>query len=375
MSIAPQNSEHLSLDEKERYTAIRQAIDNTGRKDVRINVCRWNFPGTWVHNVGSSWRMDADISPDWNAVKRIIAKNRYLSAYATEGHYNDMDMLEIGRGLSDAEERTHFGMWCIQSSPLLIGCDMTTIPAKSLALLKNKELIAINQDELALQAYVVKQENGVYLYVKDILKLNGTTRAVAIYNPTDKEQDFVLNMSDVDLDGTIRVRDVFAHEDLPIVTNGFMNVSIPRHDTRIFVLNAERRKPRTTYEAETAWLERFQCLGINNSLGYAKYGDSGFCSGGAKVEWLGNNKDNYMEWRNVFYPKEGTYNMILSYLSDEDRSVYCSVNGNDDFEIKTPGNNKNAVKSVSRKIRLKKGMNTIRLANANAWCPDIDKIT
>lgn len=51
---APQNTEHLDLDEKERYTAIRQAIDNTGRKDVRINVCRWNFPGTWVHNVGSS---------------------------------------------------------------------------------------------------------------------------------------------------------------------------------------------------------------------------------------------------------------------------------------------------------------------------------
>ena len=81
------NKEHLDLDEKDRYTAIRKAIDNTGRKDVRINVCRWNFPGTWVHNVGSSWRMDADISPDWYSVKRIIAKNRYLSAYATEEHY------------------------------------------------------------------------------------------------------------------------------------------------------------------------------------------------------------------------------------------------------------------------------------------------
>ena len=372
---ANQNKEHLDLDEKERYTAIRKAIDNTGRKDVRINVCRWNFPGTWVHNVGSSWRMDADISPDWYAVKRIIAKNRYLSAYATEGHYNDMDMLEIGRGLSDTEERTHFGMWCIQSSPLLIGCDMTTIPAKSLELLKNKELTAINQDALALQAYVVKQENGVCLYVKDILTLNGTTRAVAIYNPTDGERNFELKMSDVDLDGTVKVHDVFAHEDLPKVTNGTMNVNVPCHDTHIFVLNAEKRKPRTICEAETAWLERFQCLGINNSLGYANYADSDLCSGGAKVEWLGNDKDNYMEWRNVFCPKSGTYTMTLSYLSDEDRSVYCSVNGNKEFEIKTPGDNKNTVKTVSRKIRLKKGTNTIRLGNANTWCPDIDKIT
>lgn len=372
---AAQNTERLNLDEKERYTAIRRAIDKTGRKDVRINVCRWNFPGTWVHHVGSSWRMDADISPNWNAVKRIIAKNRYLSAYATEGHYNDMDMLEIGRGLSDAEERTHFGMWCIQSSPLLIGCDMTTISAKSLALLKNKELIAINQDVLALQAYVVKQENGVFLYVKDILKANGTTRAVAIYNPTDEACNFELRMNDVDLEGTVKVRDVFTHEDLPKVAGGSMNVNVTRHDTRIFILKAEKRKPRTVYEAETAWLERFQCLGINNRLGYAKYSDAGFCSGGAKVEWLGNDKDNYMEWRNVFCQEDGTYNMLLSYITEEDRSVYCSVNGSEDFEIKTPGNNKHVVKTVGRKIHLKKGMNTIRLGNANAWCPDIDRIT
>lgn len=372
---APQNTEHLDLDEKERYTAIRQAINHTGRKDVRINVCRWNFPGTWVHNVGSSWRIDADISANWNAVKRIIAKNRYLSAYATEGHYNDMDMLEIGRGLSEAEERTHFGMWCIQSSPLLIGCDMTTIPAKSLALLKNEELIAINQDPLALQAYVVKMQNGVYLYVKDIQKQNGTTRAVAIYNPTDKEQSFVLDMSDVDLEGKVKVRDVFAYEDMPVVTKGVMLVNIPPHDTRIFTLDGEKRKLRTIYEAETAWLERYQCLGMNNSLGYAKYADNSLCSGGGNVEWLGNHKDNYMEWRNIYCLEDGTYTMKLSYVTGENRSVCCKVNGNEEFEIKTPGNNKKKVKTVSRLIHLKKGMNTIRLGNPNAWCPDIDKIS
>ena len=162
-----------------------------------------------------------------------------------------MDILEIDRGLSEAEELTHFGMWCIQSSPLLIGCDMTAIPAKSLALLKNKELIAINQDPLALQAYVVKEQNGVYLYVKD---------------PTDNEQSFALNMNDVDLEGKVMVRDVFAHEDLQEVTKGAMLVNVPSHDTRIFILNGEKRKQRSIYEAETAWLERYQCLGMNNTL-------------------------------------------------------------------------------------------------------------
>lgn len=79
----------------------------------------------------------------------------YLSAFAGGGHYNDMDMLEIGRGLKPKEEETHFGMWCILSSPLLIGCDLTAIPETSLRLLKNTELIALNQDPLGIQAHVV----------------------------------------------------------------------------------------------------------------------------------------------------------------------------------------------------------------------------
>ena len=172
-------------------------------------------------------------------------------------------------------------------------------------------------------------------------------------------------MGDVDLDGTVKVRDVFAHKDMPKVENGIMNVNILPHDTRIFVLNAEKRNAHTIYEAETAWLERFQCLGINNSLGYANYADSECCSGGAKVEWLGNNKDNYMEWRNVFCSEDGVYNMILSYVTNEDRSVYCSVNGNTDFEIETPGNDKNCVRTVSCQIRLKKGIPQFGIRNSS----------
>lgn len=91
-----------------------------------------------------------------------------------------MDMLEIGRGLKPEEEETHFGMWCIMSSPLLIGCDLTAIPASSLQLLKNKELIALNQDPLELQAYVVQHEHGGYVLVKDIEEKRGTVRAVAL---------------------------------------------------------------------------------------------------------------------------------------------------------------------------------------------------
>ncbi|MDE5998804.1 MAG: glycoside hydrolase family 27 protein, partial [Bacteroidaceae bacterium] len=106
------NSENLYLDEEERYMAIAKAIANTGRTDVRLNVCRWDYPGNWVHDIATSWRTTGDINASWGSVKDILKQNLYLSAYCYDGHYNDMDMLEVGRGLSQEEDQTHFGMWC-----------------------------------------------------------------------------------------------------------------------------------------------------------------------------------------------------------------------------------------------------------------------
>lgn len=375
---AKQNTEGLDLDERERYTAIRKAIDAVGRDDVRINVCRWAFPGTWVHSIGSSWRIAGDIGANWASVKRIITANNYLSAYAGEGHYNDMDMLEIGRGMSEAEERTHFGMWCMMSSPLLIGCDMTSIPAKSLALISNPELIAINQDVLGLQAHIVKSlGNGVTLYVKDVRTLHGTTRAVAVYNPSDSKQTFTLSMSDVDLAGNVRVRNPFTREDLPTVTDGTMTIDVDAHDTSILLLEADERLEQTVYEAETAWLERFQKLGMNASLGYAEYATAAACSGGAKVGWLGNHADNYMEWRDVWSREGGIYELSIDYLQWDDRYIDFSVNGGETQRIKLPAveAKTNKIRSHTMQIVLAPGSNTIRIGNATGWTPDIDRIT
>ena len=194
---AKQNFDQLGLDEQERYTAIHNAILATGRKDVRMNVCRWNFPGTWVHDVAFSWRISQDINPSWESVKNIIRQNLYLSAYASEGKYNDMDMLEIGRGMSEEEDKTHFGMWCIMSSPLLIGCDLTTISEKALRLLKNEELIALNQDVLGLcKLMSLSKLDGVYILTKDLEEVNGNTCAVAVYNSTDEERTIHLDFAD-----------------------------------------------------------------------------------------------------------------------------------------------------------------------------------
>ena len=211
---APQNRQHLSLDPQERYTAISEAIKNTGRTDVRLNVCRWDYPGTWVHDVAFSWRTTTDIHDSWQSVKGILAENLYMSAYCHDGHFNDMDMLEVGRSMTFEEDKTHLGMWCIMNSPLLIGCDLTTIKPNTLALLKNTELLALNQDTLYQQAYVVALSNSCHILVKDIETLNGKKRAFAVYNPSDGAKKATVRFSDIDLAGEVLLRDVFEKKDL-----------------------------------------------------------------------------------------------------------------------------------------------------------------
>ena len=177
------NEDHLVLDEQARYTAIAEAIRNTGRTDVRMNACRWAYPGTWIDGQAFSWRTTGDINCSWGSVKDILAENLYMSAYCSRGHYNDMDMLEVGRTLTAEEDKTHFGMWCIMNSPLLIGCNVASVGTTALNLMKNQELIALNQDTLYQQAYVAGYQDGCYLLVKDLERRDSTLRAFAVYNP------------------------------------------------------------------------------------------------------------------------------------------------------------------------------------------------
>lgn len=367
------NVDKLDLSEQERYTAIHQAIVNTGRTDVRLNVCRWAFPGTWVHDVATSWRISEDIYLGWNSIKSIVGQNLYLSAYATEGKYNDMDMLEVGRGLSEEEDKTHFGMWCIMSSPLLIGCDMTTISEEALELMTNKELIALNQDTLGLQAYVVKKVSGVYLLVKDVEELYGTKRAISIYNPTDAEVEFDVDFLSLDLGGRILVRDLFEKKDIGTYV-GSMNIKVPAHGTRIYKLTAERRYERTKYEAETAWLSAYQELYNNQSAETGIYEEMAACSGGAKTGWLGKSEANDLQWRNVYSEHGGEYVLTLAYITGETRNVNLQVNGGEAKVLSLNSGGWSSLATTEVTVTLNKGNNVIRLSNATGWMPDIDCI-
>ena len=368
---APQNKQHLSLDPKERYTAISNAIKATGRDDVRMNVCRWNYPGTWVNDIAFSWRTTFDINDSWGSVKSIIGENLYMSAYCYDGHFNDMDMLEVGRSLSVEEDRTHFGMWCIMNSPLLIGCDLTNIKTATLNLLRNTELIALNQDPLYQQAYLVGYTNGCYILVKDIETLNGTKRAFALYNPNDDKRIVTVKFKDLCLVGTVTLREVILRRDMGEFTDEF-EVELPIHGTRIYVAEAEKRIERTRYEAETAYISDYQEIMNNQVERTGIYSADGNCSCGYKAGWLGYSEKNDLVWRDVYSDKGGDYTMTIGFISGENRNITVTVNGE---KVKTISANSGGWGTVGKRtvdIHLNAGKNVIRLSNPTNWMPDID---
>ena len=378
----------LKLNEKVRYTEIANAIKATGRTDVRLNICRWAFPGTWAADIAESWRTTGDIRANWSSIRRIIGENLYLSAYSKPGHYNDMDMLEVGQlvgqmksvfgkhgdtGITPDEEITHFGMWCMLSSPLLIGCDVRTIPASSKALITNPYILAMNQNDLGLQGYVVAKDGDAYILVKDAIEKFGKSRYVALYNSSGKAHDFTVRAADLDLGGKIDAFDLVEMADVGCFED-HVSVNVAPHGSKFYRFDAERRVQRKVYEAECAYLADYQEMHDAAKSGTPFPAPQEGASGGMVVRNLGSRDTNYLEWRDVKVDEAGKYAVTIDYSSPDERWFDISVDGGAPRRVNVKGTDGKFMKVVMVP-ELSAGIHTIRLSNGSAWMPDIDRMT
>lgn len=146
------NCYNLNIPGPLRYNAMRDALLKSGRP-IYYSICSWGTDEVWKYGngTGNSWRTTEDIRNEWVSVVSNYKINDLHPESAGPGGWNDPDMLEVGNGgLTHEEERSHFALWAFAKSPLIIGCDLNTVSSQSLAILKNKNLIAINQDPLGL---------------------------------------------------------------------------------------------------------------------------------------------------------------------------------------------------------------------------------
>ena len=355
------------LDEETRYRQIRHRIDSIARHPVAFNICRWAYPGTWVSEAGDSWRVTHDIRPNWKNIRGIVDDCLYLSAYCRNGRYNDMDMLCIGYskdnqcGLCDGpdptiltkdfltpdEEDAHFGIWCIMASPLLVGCKIEAMPKRSLNLLLNRELIALNQDPLCQQAHVVQHVGETYVLTKDLLRHEGPRRAVCLYNPTDSPTLMTVSAAELGYTGNMRVRDLLRHTDLAPTDR--IQLTVPAHGVQM--LRTEGRRIETNrYEAEWAFMPQYS--EIRKSPVYRPVEEA---SGRMVADCLGG-EGNTLVWENVYSRKGGQYDLTLHTTAtsqpDQVTPIHLQVNGQ---EV-TPDRG-------TYRVRLHKGYNVVTLSS------------
>jgi alpha-galactosidase len=227
------NCNNQGVDARTRYTRMRDAIIATGRPMV-YSITEWgqNQPWTWAQPVGNLWRTTGDITDSWGSMLSIYRANVGLAQFAGPGAWNDPDMLEVGNGgMTDTEYRTHFTLWSMMAAPLLIGTDLRNASAATLAILGNRDVIAVDQDARGIQAREVRSAGGLHVLSKP---LSGNDFAVALFNENSSAAMITTSPGEAGLPGASSYRLFDLWSKAVTTTSGTISASVPAHGTVVY---------------------------------------------------------------------------------------------------------------------------------------------
>jgi len=214
------------------YKLFGDAIKRAPR-DIVFSICNWGVqkPWEWGESVGGNlWRTTGDIEDSWSSMAGIGFGQAGLSKYAGPGHWNDPDMLVVGKvgwgpqlrpsRLTPDEQYTHISLWCLLSAPLLIGCPIEQIDDFTLNLLTNAEVLEVDQDPLGRQGDRITKGDDYEVWAKE---MEDGSRAVGLFNLDPYEPRMVrIDFSALGLgSGPYRVRDLWRQKDLGNFSNYF----------------------------------------------------------------------------------------------------------------------------------------------------------
>jgi PKD repeat protein len=227
-----------SLSERKKpYFIMRDALAGVDR-DIVYSLCQYGMSRVWEWGAevgGNLWRTTGDITDTWESLSEIGFNQTEIGSFAGPGHWNDPDMLVTGwvgwgpnlhpTRLTPDEQYTHISLWCLLSSPLLIGCDLQRLDPFTINLLTNDEVLAIDQDPLGSQADQVIVEGDLQVWLK---QLADGGQAVGIFNLADSTINYPLSLKTAGLPETLKIRDLWRQKDLGTFTGTF-ETGIPSH--------------------------------------------------------------------------------------------------------------------------------------------------
>jgi alpha-galactosidase len=220
------------------YILMHQMLDKVDR-DILFSLCQYGMGDVWKWGAqvgGNCWRTTGDINDSWGSMNANYEAETNIAQYAGPGHWNDPDMLVLGMvgwgnphptGLTPNEQILHFSMWCMLSSPLLIGCDLTRLDPYTLAILTNDEAIAINQDPMGKEASkVFHDQNGREVWARPLS--DGTEAALLVNTSDDAPLKVTVTWQELGLKGKQPVRDLWLHKNVGVFGDSY-TVEVPIH--------------------------------------------------------------------------------------------------------------------------------------------------
>jgi alpha-galactosidase len=196
------------------YRKMEAALMATGRPIV-YSLCQYGVAQVWRWGGsvgGNLWRTTGDITDRFSRMTQIGFGQAGLSKYALPGRWNDPDMLEVGNGgMTPVEYRTHMSLWALLAAPLLAGNDLTKMTPDTLAILTNREVVAIDQDPAGRQGDRVTAEGPLEVWAKP---LSRGGKAVGLFNLSDQPSYVEVNYADLGIRTLVATRDVWAAKDL-----------------------------------------------------------------------------------------------------------------------------------------------------------------
>ncbi|THD64382.1 glycoside hydrolase family 27 protein [Phenylobacterium sp.] len=218
------------------YRKMDAALKATGRPIV-YSLCQYGVAQVWRWGGsvgGNLWRTTGDITDRFSRMTQIGFGQAGLSKYAKPGNWNDPDMLEVGNGgMTPIEYRTHMSLWALLAAPLLAGNDLSKMTPDTLAILTNREVIAIDQDPAGHQGDRVHAEGPLEVWAKP---LSGGAKAVGLFNLSDQPSYVEVSYAAVGFKTPVKTRDVWAAKDLGAKTS--YRALVPGHGVVLLRLGA-----------------------------------------------------------------------------------------------------------------------------------------
>ncbi|GGY19942.1 alpha-galactosidase [Massilia dura] len=225
--------------------AAQKAIRKTGRP-ITLSLSPGETDLKWALHVphhAQMWRISDDFWDEWKLLSEQFQRLENWNPYMGANAWPDADMLPLGRlalGKRDTkftpdEQQTLMTLWSIARSPLIMGGDLRHLDERTLALLTNPEVLAVNQRSTANRPHHADAGTRIWS-AQPAGKAN--VYYLALFNTGDTAADIVFDLSRLNLGGRqVAGRDLWARRDLGAI-DGSVRQKLPPHGSVLLQLTA-----------------------------------------------------------------------------------------------------------------------------------------